>query len=69
VSCLSCVSAHQRGRFWFCNRCGRQLSLRPVPALAVAHAQGTPSRPGTEVPDAVVLDFEAARRVRLARTI
>ena len=69
MSCLNCVSAHRRGRFWFCNRCGREMSLRQEPALAVAYAQQAPSRPEPEMPQAVVLDFEAARRVRLARSM
>jgi hypothetical protein len=32
MSCLYCVAAHQRGRFWFCNRCGSLMLLRPSPA-------------------------------------
>ena len=35
VPCLSCVTAHQHGRFWFCNRCGNLMSLRPVRAQGI----------------------------------
>jgi hypothetical protein len=35
MSCLNCVSAHRRGRFWFCNRCGHLMHLRPEPAQVI----------------------------------
>ena len=112
MSCLNCVSAHRRGRFWFCNRCGHLMSLRPVRAHGIplvshrnagaavlrqqdptrrhprvagarnpvvsrrpvvrgcestAVAAGTPCPEPADVPHAVVLDLDAARRIKDTR--
>ena len=112
MSCLNCVSAHRRGRFWFCNRCGHLMSLRPVRAHGIplashrstgavvlrqqdptrryrriagarnsvvsrrpvtlghesaALAAGTPCPEPADVPHAVVLDLDAARRIKDTR--
>ncbi len=44
MACLYCVAAYQRGRFWFCNRCGALMLLRPSAALGVSPAQPPPDR-------------------------
>jgi hypothetical protein len=108
MPCLYCLTAHPRGRFWFCNRCGQLMLLCPVPAHEVcppgtteqaagAGERGRRSRESerslleavrrlklrqeaaavpldafgpreSDVPEAVVLDLDAARRVRQERT-
>jgi hypothetical protein len=109
MSCMYCLTAHRRGRFWFCNRCGRLMLLCPTPAHGVCppDTDGQPAdgeerggrshdsersllealrrlklsqeaeaavRPDhsrqleSDLPDAVVLDLDAARRVREGRT-
>jgi hypothetical protein len=51
MSCLNCVSAHRRGRLWFCNRCGSLMQLRPVSARVLPPARRLPERaPGTASP-------------------
>jgi hypothetical protein len=93
MSCLNCVSAHRRGRFWFCNRCGTLMHLRPEPAQVRPEATDRRRPPRgslrssfaahpsaraaalrrracpepADVPDAVVLDLDEARRARRAR--
>ena len=107
MPCLYCLTAHPRGRFWFCNRCGQLMLLCPVPAQEVcpsvpdgqAAGDGERGRRSHEsersllealrrlklrqdsaalpldasnplesdVPHAVVLDLDAARRVREGR--
>ena len=42
MSCLYCVSAHRHGRFWFCNRCGKLMFLRPLPAQEIPTAPRPP---------------------------
>ena len=32
MPCTYCLTAHRRGRFWFCNRCGKPMLLCPVSA-------------------------------------
>jgi len=108
MPCLYCLTAHPRGRFWFCNRCGQLMRLCPVPAAGVSppgtdeqtsgageRGQGSHEsersllealrrlklrqETGTvpldasgpldsDEPQAVVLDLDAARRVRRERT-
>ena len=110
MPCTYCLTAHRRGRFWFCNRCGKLMLLCPVPAHEAcppdtdgqpADGEGRRGRPydserrllealrrlklrqetaaavrpdqsgplESDLPDAVVLDLDAARRVRQGRPL
>jgi hypothetical protein len=97
MSCLYCLTAHQRGRFWVCKRCGDVMFACPAPGDAQPYAlQRRPivyrrnaegqapdeqdrdgrhpyvprdaASPQAAVPDAVVLDLDAARRIKERRT-
>lgn len=67
MSCLHCVTAHRWGRLWFCRRCGKQIALRRLPERGIPSAPEAGSLEA-DVPPAVVLDLDAARRVKQRRT-
>lgn len=108
MPCPYCLTAHPRGRFWSCNRCGQLVLLCPAPPQEVCPpgtdrqvggtGEGGQSShesersllealrrlklrqetaavpldssgpPESDEPHAVVLDLDAARRVRAERT-
>jgi hypothetical protein len=66
MSCLNCVSAHRRGRFWFCNRCGAVMRLRLEPAPVIPLGRRSTGELA-DLPDADVLDLDQARRTKHMR--
>ena len=65
MTCTYCVTAHQRGRFWFCNRCGGLVASRVRDVVrARSHGDAVVPSAGASVRRAT----EPGGRFRVGRT-